>query len=416
MSTPTFASTRQEWRQYGYLPLVAALGYSVMGLQTYAIGPFVAPLEAQFGWSRAEVMIGLTISNAIGALLNMGVGVMVDRIGPRPVALTGIVFKAAAMMLLATGTGALFNWSVLWVAVGLAATLLQAQVWTSAVASRFDRGRGLAIAVALCGTSFAAAVCPLLATWLIATHGWRAAFVGIGLVWLVVTLPVVFIAFRGRQDEARRAGAPAIAAVTGGMTVREGLRHPAFLKLLFAGFSYAFYTLAMSPNLVPILSEKGLGAMAAAGIASLMGWMAIGGRLSAGFLVDRWRAHLVGAGMFLLPVIGCTLLLTGSTSLLLLAPAVAIVGLTIGAEFDVVIYLVSRHFGLRSFGTLMGAVLSAGALGGAIAPVLSGWVHDVTGGYDALLVGLMALMTLNAASIATLGQPPARHDPAGHGA
>jgi len=415
------ASARQEWRHYGYLPLVAALGYSVMGLQTYAIGPFIAPLEAQFGWSRAEVMIGLTISNAIGALLNMGVGVMVDRIGPRPVALTGIVFKAAAMMLLATATGALFNWSLLWVAVGFAATLLQAQVWTSAVASRFDRGRGFAIAVALCGTSFAAAVCPVLATWLIATQGWRAAFAGIGLIWLVVTLPVVFIAFRGRQDEAkaRRARAAsdhAAEPALPGMTVREGLRHPAFLKLLFAGFSYAFYTLAMSPNLVPILSEKGLGAMAAAGIASLMGWMAIGGRLSAGFLVDRWRAHLVGAGMFLLPVIGCALLLTGSTSLFLLAPAVAIVGLTIGAEFDVVIYLVSRHFGLRSFGTLMGAVLSAGALGGAIAPVLSGWVHDVTGGYDALLVGLMALMTLNAASIATLGPPPARHDPAGHGA
>lgn len=424
METPTPASVRpdarpnarEEWRRYGNLPLVAALGYSVMGLQTYAIGPFVAPLEAQFGWSRAEVMMGLTVSNAIGALCNMGVGLLVDRLGPRPVALTGIVIKAGSIALLATATGALLNWWLLWVVVGIGAMLLQAQVWSSAVASRFDHGRGFAIAVTLCGTSLAAVVCPVLATWLIAAHGWRAAFAGIGLVWLAVTLPAVFLFFRGRQDgmsRERRAEAAASAAI-GGMSVREGLRRPAFVRLLLAGFAYAFYTLALSPNLVPIMTEAGSSAMAAASIASLMGLVAIAGRLTAGYMVDRWRAHLVGAAMFLLPVIGCALLLLGAGAMAAQALAVAIVGLTVGAEFDVIIYLVSRHFGLRSFGALMGAVLSAGALGGAIAPVLSGWIHDVTGTYDALLAGLMVLMALNAASIATLGPPPARNVAAGH--
>lgn len=400
-------SAEAEWRQYWPLPLVAGLGYSVMALQTYAIGPFVAPLEAEFGWTRAEVMLGLSISNGIGALLNMAVGVLVDRLGPRPVALTGIIIKAGAFALLATATGTILNWTLLWVLVAFGAMLLQAQVWTSAVTSRFDRGRGLAIAVALCGTSFAGVVCPVLGTWLITEYGWREAFAGMGAIWLVVSFVPVFLLFRGRQDAPRGHSAePAVApASLPGVTLREGLRLGTFWRLMLAGGSYAYYTMSMSPNLVPILTETGSTAMAAATIASVMSIFAIVGRLSAGFMVDRWPAHIVGAAVFMLPVVGCAMLITGSSSWIVQGIAVTAVGITIGAEFDVVIYLVSRHFGLKAFGALMGAVLSVGAAGGAIAPVVSGWIHDVTGSYDAMLLFLIGLMTVNALSLLTLGPP-----------
>ena len=129
------ANAAGEWRRYWLLPLVAGFGYSTMAIQTYAIGPFVAPLEQEFGWSRAEIMIGLTISNGIGAIMNMIVGMMVDRVGPRRVAMAGIFAKTSAVMLLATATGSILNWSILWALVGLGAMLLQAQVWSSAVAS-----------------------------------------------------------------------------------------------------------------------------------------------------------------------------------------------------------------------------------------------------------------------------------------
>ena len=59
-------SALAEWRRHWPLVMAGALGYSMIGLQTYAIGPFVAPLEAEFGWSRAEVMLGLTLSNLLG--------------------------------------------------------------------------------------------------------------------------------------------------------------------------------------------------------------------------------------------------------------------------------------------------------------------------------------------------------------
>src|SRR5262245_6563520 len=103
-------SAMAEWRRYGIVPVAAGIGYSTMAIQTYGVGPFVASLEQDFGWSRAQVMVGLTISNTIGVLLNFAVGVLADRIGPRRVALAGIAVKTGAIALLATATGTVLNW------------------------------------------------------------------------------------------------------------------------------------------------------------------------------------------------------------------------------------------------------------------------------------------------------------------
>ena len=109
--------------------------------------------------------------------------------------------------------------------------------------------------------------------------------------------------------------------------------------------------------------------------------------------------------MFILPVVGCGLMLLDAPGYLVLILAVVSFGITLGAEYDVVFYLVSRHFGLKAFASLMGVLLTAGALGGAVAPVIAGWIHDRSGSYDPLLVFLMALMAAGALAIATMGRP-----------
>lgn len=402
-------SAMAEWRRYGVLPIAAGIGYSTMAIQTYGVGPFVAPLEAEFGWSRAQVMLGLTISNTIGVLLNFAVGMLADRVGPRRVALSGVVVKTGAIALLATATGSMLNWSLLWVLVAFGAVLAQANVWASAVASRFDRGRGLALAVTLSGSSFCAAIVPLLAASLIADHGWRPAFVGIAAAWLIVAFPVVFLFFRGRQDDGRlargRDGAVEASTDLPGVTVRQGMRMAAFWQLMIAAFAFAFYTMAIAPNLVPLMTEKGEGALAAAQLAALMGMVGIVARISAGFLLDHVSATALGIVVFTLPVLGCGLMLAAAPGYLVLMLAVISFGVTIGAEYDVVFYLVSRHFGLRSFASLMGALLTAGALGGAVAPIVAGWLHDRFGGYDQMLILLMVLMGSGALAIGTIGRP-----------
>lgn len=403
-------STSGEWRDYGLVPVGAAVGYSTATLATYALGPFVGPLELEFGWSRAEIMIGLTIMNVVGVLLNLPIGLLADRAGARLVGMTGMLVVTGAIVVLATTTGSVVHWSLLWILVAIGAALAQANVWVSGVATRFDKSRGLAIAVALSGGSMCGAITPLLATSAIGLYGWRTALVGTAAIWLAAAFPLVFLLYRVGSHRARAKEGPpqrAMAAppITSGVTLAQGLRMPAFWRLAMGCFAFAFYTLAITPNLVPLLMEKGASAMTAAQIASLAGIAGIIARISTGFLLDRFSANLLGAIVFLLPVGGCAAMLLPDPGYLVLALAVASFGATIGAEYDVVMYLTSRHFGLVRFAALMGGLLTAGALGGAIAPVAAGWMHDRFGGYEELLVLLMMLMAVAAILIASMGRP-----------
>jgi len=398
------ATAAGEWRAYWPLTLAALIGYSTIGLQSYGIGPFVPHLEKAFGWSRTDVMIGLSMSNAVGVFLNVLIGMIVDRFGPRRVGLAGLVVKTGSFALMATATGTLLNWSVLWVILAFGVVLVQSTVWTSAVAAKFDHSRGLAMAVALSGTPITAAICPVLATWLIESYGWRAGFVGVAAAWLAVTFPVVFLFFKDGQSATREPHA-ASKAPAPGLTLREGLRTAAFYRLLVSFGTFSFYSMTMSANLVPLLGETGVTPMQAAGIASVMGIVGIVARLTVGFLLDRFAGGMIGAMTQFLPVIGCAILLLDDPGVLLLTLAVATFGIATGAEIDVALYLATRHFGLRSFAALFGGVITFGAVNAAIGPYVAGWLHDRSGNYDMLLAMIMAAMAIGALAMATMGKP-----------
>lgn len=396
-----------EWRAHWPLTLAALIGYSTIGLQSYGIGPFVPHLEKAFGWSRTEVMIGLSLSNAVGVFLNILIGMIVDRFGPRRVALTGLMVKTGSFALLATATGTLLNWSLLWIVLAVGVVLVQSTVWTSAVAARFDHSRGLAMAVALSGTPITAAVVPVLATWLIGEYGWRIGFAGVALSWILVSFPVVFLFFKDGRGQGEGAHRSAATFVTG-LTLREGVRTAAFWRLLIAFGTFSFYSMAMSANLVPLLNETGISAMQAARIASVMGLVGIVARLTVGFLLDRFPGGLIGGMTQFLPVIGCAILLLDAPSVLMLTLAVACFGIATGAEIDVALYLATRHFGLRAFAALFGAVITFGAINAAIGPYFAGWLYDRSGNYDGLLITIMVVMALGALAMATMGHP--KHD------
>ena len=66
--TESAASAKAEWANYWYLPVVAALGYSMAGLHVYGIGPLMAPLHNEFGWTRAQTLSGSAIVSFVVAL------------------------------------------------------------------------------------------------------------------------------------------------------------------------------------------------------------------------------------------------------------------------------------------------------------------------------------------------------------
>nr|ABP43578.1 major facilitator superfamily MFS_1 [Mycolicibacterium gilvum PYR-GCK] len=401
-----------EWRRYGTVPLAAGLGYSMGVIHVYSLGAFMGPLQDEFGWSRAQASVGLTIVGMAAAVAALPIGLMVDRLGPRRVGIIGAGLMAGAFALLGTATGTMGNWILLWSVLAFACFWVQTTVWTSAVASRFETSRGLAFAVTLSGGSLAAAVFPPLATLLIGEWGWRGALFGLGGLWGGLVLIVVLLFFRGAQDDKKPAPARTVIAPTAaaadlpGVTLAEGLRSATFYKLLVAAGLFAFTTLGIVVHLVPILRDAGAEPLAAAGTAALVGIFSIVGRLGVGLLLDRFPGRVVGACAYLVPILGCAALLIDGSSPLSQTVAAALFGLTLGAEVDVIAYLASRYFGLRNFGGLFGGLVAALSLGTAFGPLAAGATSDHFGGYTNFLILTMVLMGLSSMALASLKPPP----------
>ena len=156
---------------------------------------------------------------------------------------------------------------------------------------------------------------------------------------------------------------------------------------------------------MPILKDAGADPLAAAGIASLVGIFSVLGRLGTGLLLDRIPGHVVGASVFLLPIIAYALLYLYGAQPLSQAVAAAIFGLTVGAEVDVIAYLASQHFGLKNFGVFSGTMIGALALGAAFGPLAAGAAFDRYGSYRQFLVLTMVCMAVSSLALGTLSRP-----------
>jgi MFS family permease len=127
--------------------------------------------------------------------------------------------------------------------------------------------------------------------------------------------------------------------------------------------------------------------------------------LVTGVLLDRFRGSLVGAAAFMLPAIGSILLLLSGDAVVPQAVAAVLIGLTLGAEVDVIVYLTTRHFGLKNFGALYGGLLAALSIGTATGPLSASVVFDRSGGYAPFLWLTIAFMVASSLALASLPRP-----------
>lgn len=401
-----------EWKLYWYLPIAASLGYATAVMYVYSMGPYIEPIQEEFGWSRAQISSGITIAAFLSAIFCIPIGILVDRIGPRRVGLMGVLLMCGCVALLGSATGTRANWIVLWCLLAFSTLWVQATVWTSAVNSRFASSRGLALAITLSGASVSATIFPVLATWLIAAFGWRMAYVAMAAIWIVIVFPFMFFCFRGAQDQKAgpdTAGNDDGPALTG-LTIAEGIRSSALYKLLMAGGFFAFTAIGIVVHFVPILKDYGTEALGAAGVASLIGIFSVVGRLGTGFLLDRFSGHFIGGIACIFPIIACFLLLADGANPLYQSIAAAIFGLTLGSEVDVIAYLAAKYFGLKNFGALYGALVMALSLGTAFGPLGAGAIFDYFQSYEPFLILTAVLMAASALALFSLNSTPSAED------
>ncbi len=389
------------------------MGMALASLAAYAPGVFIAPLEAEFGWSRAQISGGLTLSSVISVISAPFVGMAVDRFGPRRIGVLGVVLYCICFAQFTFTGPSIWSWLGLWLLFACAGAAIKPTIWTAGVSSMFTASRGLAISVMLCGTALGSSLTPIVSNYLIDAYGWRTAFVGVAAFWGLLVIPPVFLLFSSAKDKARAQPSNEMVAapVLTGISVREGLRSWKFVRLATAAFVTSLCIVSFVGNLVPILSYGGLTRQHAANTAGLVGVATIVGRLSAGFLLDRINGGLIGAVSVSMAIISSLLLLAFPGSLTVAAIAVLILGLSLGGELDAVAYLSTRHFGMRNFGVLFGTISGLLALATGLGPFLVSLTYDITRSYDPALIAYIPLSVIAALLFVSLGKYPVFEQP-----
>ncbi|CAB3808375.1 hypothetical protein LMG28688_06744 [Paraburkholderia caffeinitolerans] len=384
--------------RWTYIALVfgAALGMFA-GLTSYhaAAGLFIREVATEFGWGRSVAsmsysasILGLTVGGPL-------VGILMDRFGIRRVLTVLGVGYGVALACMSQQNGSTVMWVGLSALVGIFGASVSVVGYLVVLPQWFDRRLGTALALAMCGLGLGTMVVPQFVQYLISTSGWRTAYVVLGGASIPLTL-VACAMIRERGNAPARGNATSRPAIDG-VPLAEALRSYRFWAIWFVFLIGSSCTLALVPQLPAMFADRGFDAIDAARGASMLGVGLLAGRLLTGVLLDRVHASVVTIVFFVAGAAGLWLL-RFAHDLEGLLLAAALVGVTIGAEGDLISYLVRSYFGLRSFGTLYGLAYSGYGLGAVIGPLTTGTWFDHFVSYDGPL-RLMPVLLLAACGL-----------------
>jgi OFA family oxalate/formate antiporter-like MFS transporter len=375
-------SVSRWWRIVGGLSMNLALG------AVYAWSIFVAPLEKEFGWKRADTSMVFTILVFVFGLTFIAAGRLQDRLGPFWISVTGALLNALGFFMCAwTQTQA---WMFFWLGVVAATGQGFGYATPIPVMSKwFPDRRGLAVGLAVAGYGGGSAIFgPLGGSWLIPTYGWRATFMVFGIIFFAMGMIGAFL-LQNPPAGWRPAGwtpPPATAKAAASaydLAPSEVLKTGSFYLLWIA---YALGTsagLMVISQLVPFARSQGIplhlattaifiGAVGNAAGRIFSGWMSDAlGRLN----VLRLMIAISALAMPTLYHMGGTV-----TTLYLL---VFVVYWCYGTQLSVNASTAADFWGTKNVGVNYGLLFTAWGVAGIIGPRIGGRLYDIYGNYQA---------------------------------
>ncbi len=379
---------RENWR------VLAAASLGVGGglnLFAYAASVMAPHLVKEFGWTKSQfALVGLTMFTTL--LILPFVGRLTDMFGVKRMAALGVVLTPASLFCYSLMQGPFYQYLVIATIALAVGSLTTPVVYTRLIAANFHRARGLALTIVTCSPALLGAIgVPLLSDYVDA-HGWRSGFrVLAGFLFVLGCLSVLLIA-GGRRDEGpAKPSAPGVTASGEMQTIyRRILRIPAFWIIAVGLFLCTLQTPLHSAQMNLMLLDNHITTATAARMVSIYAAGTIVGRLACGLALDKFPTHLVAAISLSIPAIGYALLSSNFDGVPAIGFAMLIIGLSVGAEGDLVSFLVARYFGLEIYSTVMGLVFSAIFLASAVGALTLSVTLKVTDSFS-LFTGVVAV-------------------------
>lgn len=383
--------------RYSWLRLGVTLGIAlVANVGMWAVIVVMPAIQAEFGIDRADASLPYTATMIGFAVGNFMIGRAVDRWGIT-ISLVGAATLSALSFGLAAMSQTILTLSLIHfflgfgTAVGFGPLIADISLW-------FQKRRGIAVAVAASGNYLSGAIWPIMLSGVLNNHGWRAVFVVLAALTLVVVLPMSLLL-------QRRVPLGAVAAQeTDAMTcLGSAPFRPAVLQWLL-GLAGICCCVAMSMPQVHIVSfcvDLGYGPSVGAEMLALMLMGGVVSRIISGLVADNLGGVvtlLIGAALqclalfAFLPFEGLVPLYTVSL----------VFGLSQGGIVPAYALVVREYMPAREAGSRVGFVMMATILGMALGGWMSGWIYDLSGSYEWAFLNGIAWNFLNIAILSTL--------------
>lgn len=389
---------------YGWWVVAAAATMQCYGsgVWYYGFSPIFDALLKEFGWSRAITSGAFSLTRLEGGIEGPIVGWLIDRIGPRKLALFGgIVFGIGFVLL--SRTSELWMLYVLFggvIAIGYNAGFGHAG--STAVANWFIKKRSRALGLFTLGAGVGGATLVPLIGVLISQYGWRNTVFIIGVVaWLIIVPLSLILRHRPEQYGYLPDGETRVeeqvtreTEVTPHLSVAEKESQPGEINftwkealgtatfwLLF--ISWGARSMAMTSvvlHLVPYLTDIGISPVQAAIAMGLMVLLSIPGRLAFGWLGDKFDKRFLLMATLAISAIG-VFIMAHIKSIVHLYIFLVVYGFGYGGAIPVYYAIRGEYFGRKAFATIQGIMQTLLIIPTVVGPVFAGYVYDVTGSY-----------------------------------
>ncbi len=371
---------------YGYFVVATSLLImSIMWGVYYAFGVFFKPVLGEFGWTKAMTSGAFSLASIMNGSLVVAMGGLTDKFGPRMVMTICGFFLGLGFMLMSqiSNLFELYLFYGILVGVGMSGSFIPL---TSTVTRWFIKRRGLMTGIVAAGSGIGVLIGPPVASRLIPIYGWRMSYATLGIIALLgVILSAQFIKRDPAQVGQRPYGENQIEQEglnprLEGLSLKEAVYSTRFWVFSATGFCYGYCVFSIMVHMTPHAIESGISAFRAANILATTGGLAILGKVllgRAGDVVGYRRTLILG---FILMSVALIWLVPSKTGWRLFLIA-GIFGFAYGGIAVSHSPLVAELFGLRSHGLIFGVFAISVSWGGAIGPLLSGYLFDVTQSY-----------------------------------
>lgn len=374
-----------------------------------SFGVFFKPLIGEFGWSRAATSGPASLCWLLTGFISIVAGTLSDRFGPRRVMTACGFFFGLAYLLMSqlTSIWQFYLYYSLIIAVGMSAADV---VPLSTVSRWFAKKRGMMTGITKVGTGAGMMAMPLVASRLVAGYGWRTAYTIMGTGALIALMSVAQLFKRDPAqmgqfadgEEKGDAGRSDLAET--GLSLHEAIHLKQLWTVCAAYLCVTFCVQTLMVHIVPHAEDIGISPANAANVLSTIGGVSIAGRLVMGKLGDK-LGHERAMAICFLPMVGALFWLQMAKELWMLYLFAAIYGFGHGGFFALISPLMAQLFGTKSHGAIFGIAIAVGAVGGAIAPLLAGYIFDLTGSYRIPFLIVAGLITMALILIMSLGWP-----------